>query len=199
MIAGVTGIDTVVAPPMPNVPGICLALILVGAGFALTGDLGRLAARGMAVLHATDVPADDPQIPVSHASTPAAPPQARDAAAAVRPPQRGPDRVDIATLAPGSRVVAWCGRPGDPMVARCLAFDVVDPQGREVLVSEVPLPPAAGLPAIAPSPPRRVVVLGSAPSGAIARGGMVTIEPHGIAGTADLETIGPIVAIDVTR
>lgn len=198
MIAGAASADTVMVPPMPNVPGICLALILVGTGFALTGDLGRLAARGMAVLHATDVP-DAALIPVPHAPAPAAPPQARDTAAGSRPPLHGPESVDVTTLAPGSRVLAWCGRPGDPVVARCLAFDIVDPQSREALVSEVLPPPAAGLPAIAPSPPRRVVVRGSVPSGAIAQGGMVTIEPHGIAGIADRETLGPIVALDVTR
>jgi len=181
---------------MTNVPGICLALILVGGGFALTGDLGRLAARGMAVLQSTDVPDGEAASPVSHPPAP----QARDATApGARLPHQGPASVDMTTLAPGNRIVAWCGHAGDPASCRRVALDVVDPQGHEALVSDLPSPPAAGRPPVAPSPPRRVVVRGSAPSGAITRGGMVIIEARGIAGTADREAIGPIVALDVTR
>lgn len=42
---------------MSNILARCTALGIVAGGFALTGDLGRLASRGFEVLNASDVPA----------------------------------------------------------------------------------------------------------------------------------------------
>lgn len=113
------------------------AVGLVAGGFALTGDLGRLADKGLKVLNARDVPAarapDEVPLPpepaspaltaVPEAATPTpvaapaaepSPPETRPAPAApvvrsgdLRPPTGGPDEVSIRSLAAGSRVVIW--------------------------------------------------------------------------------------------
>jgi len=184
---------------MQNVLGTCLALAILGGGFALTGDLSRLAARGLKVVEATDVP--DGAAPTAVGA--AADGTRRAAASVETAPRDGGvlDAVDLSTLAPGDRVVVWirhasASRPGDLRHVTC---DVVDPAGREALVSEVEAPPAAGEPAFAPAPPRRALVAGSGPAGTIVRGGTLEIRPQGIAGAEGCETVGPVFAIDVER
>ena len=178
---------------MQNVLGTCLGLGIILGGFAVTGDLGRLAARGMRVIQATDVPDDEAPIPVAAATDPEpAPPGLTATAAAIRPPRNGVEAVDVSTLAAGSRIRVWLGHPvsataGD---SRCLVLDLVDPESREALVCEMPPSPA---------PPRRALVAGSGPTGTISRGGTLTVRSRGIAGDGGHETLGPIVVLEVTR
>lgn len=186
---------------MQNVLGTGLALGIILGGFALTGDLGRLVSRGMRVIQSTDVPDNEAPIPVATAPAPQpAAPGLPAVAAAVRPLRRGLDAVDVSMLAVGSRMLVWIGHPAPSTAGevRCLALDLVDPASREALVTEMP-PPAAGQPAVAPAPPRRVLIAGSGPAGTITRGGMLTLQSRGIVGDGDRESLGPIVAVDVTR
>lgn len=185
---------------MHNILGTCLALVILGGGFALTGDLARLADRGLKVIQATDVP--DADAPIAVAADPAGAGGLQRAMAPAEPaPPPGDllDAVDVTALAPGSRVVVWIRHPGrsQPGDLRHLTCDIVDPAGREALVSEVESPPTVGAPAFAPAPPRRVLVVGSGPAGTIVRGGTLDIRPQGIAGAAGSETIGPVFALDV--
>jgi hypothetical protein len=88
--------------PMSNILARCMALGIVAGGFALTGDLSRLASRGFEVLNASDIPAADataepdghagatsllPSAPLLPAGGPEAAPKAitSDAAAAAAP------------------------------------------------------------------------------------------------------------------
>lgn len=197
---------------MQNVLGTCAVLALLTGGLSLTGDLGWLLGRGMHVIQATDVPSAAP--PTALPAPPAVTtpgvvtPPARAAAAASTPlppaadrrlpPSGGPETVDVSMLAPGTRIVVWLGLPGTSAAdaPRPIALDVVDPVAREALMSE-PQWPAQGRSAVAPSPPRRVLIRGSGPAGTIVRGGSVDMEPQGIAGTTGRETVGPVVALDV--
>lgn len=184
---------------MQNFLGTCFALVILGGGFALTGDLAQLANRGMKVIQATDVPDDD--APVAVDSCPVATGGPRVTAPAETAPPSGSviDAVDVTALAPGSRVVVWIRHPGRTTSGdlRHLTCDIVDPAGREVLVSEIEPPPASGAPAFAPAPPRRALIAGSGPAGTIVRGGMLEFRPQGIAGAGMCETIGPVFALDV--
>ena len=184
---------------MQNVLGTCLALAILGGGFALTGDLAQLANRGLKVIQATDVPDDEAPIPVAAGSVAAEGPRDSGAVQPARVPGHVLDAVDITTLAPGSRVVVWIRHPGrsTPADMRSLVCDVVDPAGREALVSEVEPTPTSGAPAFAPAPPRRVLVAGSGPAGTIVRGGTLELRPQGIAGAGGSETLGPVFALDV--
>lgn len=185
---------------MQNFLGTCLAVVILGGGFALTGDLARLAERGMKVIQATDVPDDEAPVPVAADPAMGDGPRRAVAPAEPAPPSAAIlDAVDVATLAPGSRIVVWIRHPGlsRPGDLRHLTCDVVDPVGREVLVSEVEPPPASGAPAFAPAPPRRALIVGSGPAGTIVRGGTLEIRPQGIAGAGGSETIGPVFAVDV--
>jgi hypothetical protein len=113
------------------------AVGLVAGGFAVTGDLGRLADTGLRVLNARDIPAAqaepaEPVPPVEPAAaatpaltalpeadaptpvtaTPAGAPAAAPTPAVVqtgdiRPPAGGPEEVAIGSLDAGSRVVIW--------------------------------------------------------------------------------------------
>jgi hypothetical protein len=77
---------------MSSILARCTALGIVAGGFALTGDLGWIADRGLAVLNASDVPAPRPEAdaPVP-APEPAPTPSARDAAAVpMKPPTAAP-------------------------------------------------------------------------------------------------------------
>lgn len=187
---------------MQNVLGTCLTLAILGGGFALTGDLGRLASRGLRVIQATDVPDDEAPIPVTAAPGPAPErPALPDQAIVIRSHRHGLDAVDVTTLAAGSRIHVWLGEPGQPAggATRCLALDLIDASSGEALVSDVPPPPAPGLPAMAPAPPCRVLVAGSGPAGTITRGGTLTMRSQGIAGGGDRESFGPIVALEISR
>lgn len=183
---------------MQNFMGTCFALVILGGGFALTGDLARLADRGMKVIQATDVPDDGAPVPAADR----VPPDGQRIAAPAEPSRPGGDvldAVDVTALAPGCRIVVWIRQPGRsrPADLRHLTCDVVDPAGREALVSEVEPTPASGAPAFAPAPPRRVLIAGSGPAGTIVRGGTLEFRPHGIAGAGGSETIGPVFALDV--
>lgn len=184
---------------MQNVLGTCLALAIIGGGFALTGDLARLADRGMQVIQATDVPDHDAPVPVAAGPVAAEGPRNAGAVQPARVTAHVLDAVDITTLTPGSRVVVWIRHPGrsTPADMRSLVCDVIDPAGREALVSEVEPAPASGAPAFAPAPPRRVLIAGSGPTGAIVRGGTLELRPQGIAGAGGNETLGPVFALDV--
>jgi len=187
---------------MQNVLGTCLAIVILGGGFALTGDLAHFADRSLKVIQATGIPDDEAPIPVTTDPVVAgAPRPAVPSANPVLPVGGMLDAVDISGLAPGSRVVVWIRHPGlsKPGDVRLVTCDIVDPAGREALVSEIEPPPAAGEPAFAPAPPRRAIVAGSGPTGTIVRGGTLEIRPQGIAGTAGCETIGPVFALDVQR
>ncbi|MCE9631075.1 MAG: hypothetical protein K8S94_10240 [Planctomycetia bacterium] len=121
---------------MSTILARCTALGIIAGGFAITGDLGRLADRGMKVLSASDVPAAPPvepqpsvepaaeahaavqPVPVgTTAAATAAPPTsspgpAHDAAPVVqtadlRPPAGGLDTIDVSQLQPGDRLVVW--------------------------------------------------------------------------------------------
>jgi hypothetical protein len=209
------------------------AVGIVAGGFALTGDLGRLAERGMRVLNASDVPAApavDPvpaeqaaaptltAVPEATPPTPLAPRAAapgdatRPSAPAplvrstdLRPPAGGPDEIAVRTLSSGSRVVIWLAVPrgAGPQAFRCLVLDLVDPADAEALLYEAVSFTADGRPAAATSAPRRVRLSGE---GAIRRGGHLGYRSLGTAAVPDLadsrtpaESVGPIVAIDVTR
>lgn len=192
---------------MQNALGTCAILAVLAGGFSLTGDLGWLLRRGMRVIQATDVPPAAPQpavtasAPVAAPARTAAPPATSlPSAAARRLPPGGPEAVDVSMLDPGTRIVVWLGSPGrsvsDP--AKAIAFDVVDPAARETLMSEPQWQAHEGA-AVAPDPPRRVLIRGSGLAGAIVRGGMVDVEPRGIAGGSGRELVGPVIALDVQR
>ena len=68
---------------MRTVLAKCCVLALIAGGFALTGDAGRVFARGRRVLesttlpsHAADLPADSAADPTAAAAVAAAPPSA---------------------------------------------------------------------------------------------------------------------------
>ncbi len=121
---------------MSTILARCAALGIVAGGFAITGDLGRLADRGMRVLSASDVPAAQPaetqpsvepepavpatsqpvpvgsSVPATSAVAPPSPGSVHDSAPVVqasdlRPPTGGPDTIDVSRLQPGNRLVVW--------------------------------------------------------------------------------------------
>lgn len=199
--------------PMSNFLARCAAIGLVGGGFAATGDLGWLAARGMRLVNARTIPSEEAPTEVATAASAAAPaatpatpplppsatdpfhspPAARPAgqpAGDPSPPSNGPERVDLATLRPGERVTIWIGRP---TIARqpWIAFDVVDPAAGEALLF------TPGMAA------RRVKVRaarGSSPS-IVAKGEGIVVTPLGPAhhDQAGGEPLGPITALAVGR
>lgn len=183
---------------MHNLLGTLVALVILAGGFALTGDLGRVAGRVGRIMQATDVPDVDAPIPVP-AEGPHADAVPPPASGAPIPPRPGPDAVDVATLAAGTRIVVWLAAPGSSPhgQAGIVTCDVVDPVAREALVAEAAPASAPGLPAIAPAPPRRALVGGSGAGSTIVRGGPLVIEPRGIAGTGGRETLGHVVGIAV--
>lgn len=109
----------------------CAALCIVAGGFALTGDIGRLAARGRRLLEARTVPseAQTREQPAEYSVAPAAPPHADttqpdpDTATATKPPEQ--------SFAPNAPTPS--AKPG------VLLLDA--PIGRPVAV---PAPPANG-------------------------------------------------------
>ena len=197
------------------------AVALIGAGFAATGDLRRLAERAARFLDATAVPGGQPdtvagsQAPApQHPAAPTAAPgetPAPAAASAVSPPpadhrdaplgrpvdsHRLPtstlDTVDLRTLAVGSRVMVWIGTP-----PAAVAFDVVDPAVAEVLEQSVS--PAGGGPQAVSRRLRLEGALGMPTR--IDRGGKLHLIPLGVAyggrPAGPTETLGPVRAIEV--
>jgi hypothetical protein len=212
---------------MSTILARCTAIGIVAGGFALTGDLGRLADRGMKVLNASDVPAArgiEPGSAVAEPTSglvaaPAPAPAAPSPPAAAhdptpvaktldfRPATGGLERADIAGLDPGNRLVVWftvARRVGQPAY-RCLVFDMVDPAAAEALVYEAVSFTADGHPQATATPPRRVRISGGADDHTVAKGSFLRIQHLGIA--QDLggehggggEVAGPIASLDVIR
>ncbi|MFM7292561.1 MAG: hypothetical protein ACKO6B_15230 [Planctomycetia bacterium] len=109
----------------------CAALGIVAGGFAVTGDLGRLADRGRQLLDASTVPSETPAQPVTAADTPPRTPEAAQAPAAALAPA-----ADLATAQALPAAQAPAAVPAPP---RESLFDA--PVGRSFAV---PAPPAAG-------------------------------------------------------
>ena len=118
------------------------------------------------------------------------------------PPLNGPDRVDLASLRVGDRVVCWVGAAatvGSPRLDRCVVFDLVEPAAGEALLHR-----AAGvtpdLEPIAARVPERVRLSGGRRP-TVVRGGMIDVVPAGLAhggpASARPESIGPVHAIAV--
>ena len=210
---GVPGGLPRVGPLMSNFLARCAAIGLVGGGFAATGDLGWLAARGMRLVNARTIPSEetptDQAVPIS-AAAPAAPMPAspmpaspadpfRGPAAArpaaqpgadPSPPSNGPERLDLATLRPGERVTVWIGRPTNARQP-WIAFDLVDPAAGEALL-------------FTPGMAARRVTVRAAHHGqpsVVAKGDAILITPVGPAhhGQAGGEPLGPVTALATGR
>jgi hypothetical protein len=219
------------------------AVGIIAGGFALTGDLGRLAKRAVEVVNSRDIPAapSDDATPAAEsaaqeieaaaaaaettaaggpattaagkpatgkpaAGKPAAeasrgkPALARDAD--FRPPQGGVDAIELATLAPGNRVVVWLTMPRSSggRAYRCLVFDLIDPASGEALAYEAVSFATDGKPQATAVPPRRVRLQGDGLGGAVAKSGRIDVQRRGSAADGiGHETIGPIAALDVVR
>lgn len=184
------------------------AVALLGAGFAVTGDLRRLAERATRFLNATTVPtggADRATASATAGQAPAAsgaqatlvPDHHRDAPLgrpvdAPRLPTATLDTVDLRSLAPGARVMVWVGSP-----TATVAFDVVDPVSGEVL-EQSGSQPGGGPQAV--SRRLRLEGMSTLPT-RIDRGGMLQLTPLGVAyggrPAGPAETLGPVRAIEV--
>lgn len=196
---------------MSNFLARCAAITLVGGGFAATGDLGWLAARGMRLVNARTVPSEQaaaepgPPQPVAGPWEPSRPtPSAQPSADPFRgppaplpaartadepgPPIGSPERVDLATLRPGERITVWIATSAASPA--CITCDLVHPATGEALLM------GRGL------APRRVTIRGGASSRAIiARGETLVIAPasHARHAAPAGETLGPVTAIAVGR
>jgi len=193
------------------------AVALLGAGFAATGDLRRLAERGSRLLNSTAVPAGDadaagaqpaPGPPPTAAPAPTisqprvAEPQGSQAihpdaplgrpVDALRLPMSTLETVDLRALAPGARVTVWVGSP-----PAAVAFDIVDPASGEVLEQSASL--SGGGP-LAVSRRLRLEGASGRPT-EIDRGGMLRLVPLGVAygsrPSGPTETLGPVRALEV--
>lgn len=180
-----------------------VAVGIIAGGFALTGDLGRLASRGLAVLNARDVPHPPSDAPPTKPSTPTPTPvpgrpMAVPHDADFRPPRDGLDRVDLVTLSAGSRIVIWLAVPRGfgGRAYRCLVFDVIDAAEAEALAYEAVSLAADGSPRATASPPHRVRLRGDGPGGMVTVGGSVAVQRRGVAadGVGE-ERLGPVVAL----
>lgn len=203
-----------------------VAVGIVAAGFTLTGDLSRLVRRGLEVLNARDVPAardthDAAAEPAADvvASEPVdlvektvvdavSPGVAKGSRAAVareadfHPPAKGLDRIDLATVPAGDRVVVWLAVPrrSGGRAYRCLACDIIDAATGEALLYEVAAVGPDGTPQAATVPPRRVRLKGAGSAGELVAGGMLDLQRRGITDDGvGHEQIGPIAALDLAR
>ena len=196
---------------MSNFLARCAAIGLVGGGFAATGDLGWLAARGMRLVNARTIPSEEqpaaaeaavaspaPTIPTPAVAPPAidpfrSPPASRPAIPAAHepaPPSNGPERLDLATLRPGERVTFWIRRP-DTARQPWIALDIVDPVAGEALLCT-------------PGMAARRVQIRAARGGqpvVVTKGDAILVTPVGPAhhGQAGGETLGPVTAIAIGR
>jgi hypothetical protein len=109
----------------------CAALGIVAGGFAVTGDLGRLADRGQRLLEASTVPSETP--PDAAAGAGDAPPHVTEP-----PTAAGPSAAPQPTLQPSAAPQPLATEPVRP-AAREALFD--PPLGRAFVV---PAPPATG-------------------------------------------------------
>lgn len=188
----------------------CAALGLIAGGFALTGDLGWVTARGLKVINSRTIPvaetpaetvtagATAPVTPGQAAIPPRHPLVAAGFSQAPAPPRSGSDEVRIAALRAGDRILVWLQAARADLPGMCLALDVIDPGSGEVLLAEVAsLSPDGSL--LAAGPPRRVVVGagGTGPAtSAIRRGTPLFLRPEGLA-RAPAETPGTVAALVV--
>jgi len=197
--------------------------LLVG-GFAVTGDLGRLAERGTKLVNATGVPSDQvppeksppvvcpPTAPVgAPAAAPGSPPLPAPPPVAPEPPSprsgavdgpvgrsAEPPRLPVSTPA---KIDLGTLRPGQRLTiwagspSAAYAFDIVDPATGEVLEQS----PAGGRPGMAP---RRLRLVSDGPRTTIVTlNADIRLMPLGIArGTAagPTDTLGPVRAIEVS-
>ncbi len=111
---------------MSNVLAKCAAIGLLGGGFALTGDLGWLADRGMRLVNARSIPSAE------------APQFEPEAAAAVQPPAADPPVTAAANPPANAPVSPPAAAPGDQDGFHAAA-EVAPPQA-----GRPPLPPADG-------------------------------------------------------
>lgn len=193
------------------------AVALLGAGFAVTGDLRRLAERGSRLLNSTAVPAGDADAAGAQPAPgplPTAAPAPTISQPRVAEPQGSPavhpdvplgrpvdalrlptstlESVDLRALTPGARVTVWVGSP-----PAAVAFDIVDPAAGEVLEQSAAL--SGGGP-LAVSRRLRLEGASSRPT-QIDRGGMLRLVPLGVAygsrPAGPAETLGPVRALEV--
>ncbi|MBU6275880.1 MAG: hypothetical protein KGQ61_04540 [Planctomycetes bacterium] len=197
----------------------CLVALLV-TGFVCTGDVSRLS-RGLGrLVGASDVPHAAAPARESSAVTPpdeqapeADPLQPTNALLPLgrfdvedhsdplasrpieAPPTNGIARVEIATLAPGTRIHVWIGQGGRWVRRRAvevIRLDVIDPAAGEVLEYRHCATAASDTP---PLPPRRMRL----PTGAITRDDDLTRLPvgsiHDQPGGSRMERAGPVLAI----
>jgi hypothetical protein len=164
---------------------------------AVTAAAETIAAGGLAP---AAKPAAEPAAKSASESPRGKPAIAR--AADFRPPQGGIDAVELATLAPGNRVVVWLAMPrrSGGRAYRCLVFDLIDPASGEALAYEAVSFAADGKPQATAVPPRRVRLQGDGLGGAVAKSGRIDVQRRGSAADGvGHETVGPIAALDVVR
>jgi hypothetical protein len=164
---------------------------------AVTAAAETIAAGGLAP---AAKPAAEPAAKSASESPRGKPAIAR--AADFRPPQGGIDAVELATLAPGNRVVVWLAMPrrSGGRAYRCLVFDLIDPASGEALAYEAVSFAADGKPQATAVPPRRVRLQGDGLGGAVSKSGRIDVQRRGSAADGvGHETIGPIATLDVVR
>lgn len=164
---------------------------------AVTAAAETIAAGGLAP---AAKPAAEPAAKSASESPRGKPAIAR--AADFRPPQGGIDAVELATLAPGNRVVVWLAMPrrSGGRAYRCLVFDLIDPASGEALAYEAVSFAADGKPQATAVPPRRVRLQGDGLGGAVAKSGRIDVQRRGSAADGvGHETIGPVAALDLVR
>jgi hypothetical protein len=176
---------------MRNFFGKCLALGIVGGGFALTGDLAWIGQAGTRLVSATTVPHheasadDEAPVPVPRPADGAPSGGMSPQTLPPPPPARGPDRRDIADLRPGDRLVVWIHDAGT-LTPDPLSLDIVDPASGEAILHR--------------GVAQRVLIGGDR---SLVRGGTLTLLPLGLARTGSPpsagDALGPITALAVER
>lgn len=201
---------------MQNFFARCTVLAIIGAGFAVTGDLTHIVGQGRRLIEAADIPtpaepadeeapepvpagrpepapaaASDPKRPAANAASPAVAgsPPADDGRQPFdhRPPVTGPEQLDVAGMPAGARLTLWLRTPVIVAPLR-LVCDVIDPATGEVLVHAGQAGPAA-----------RCVMLAAAgrPVAVLARDGSVRVHRLGADGRPVPEPMaaGSIIAL----
>jgi hypothetical protein len=194
----------------------CTALAVLLGGFFVTGDVAKLAEQGKKLLNATTVPeAGLAEALPPEAQPPAVTPAPEPAAAAEPaphpraplghrvtrpvPPADSPAALELASLRAGDRLLVWVGR--SPATTAVIAYDIVDPAAGEALEHRHLFEDEdAAVHAV----PRRVQLAGdSLRAGWIARGSMLRLLPagivHGAGAAQQIETLGPVRAMQVQR
>ena len=115
------------------------------------------------------------------------------------PPADSPAALELASLRAGDRLLVWVGR--SPATTAVIAYDIVDPAAGEALEHRHLFEDEdAAVHAV----PRRVQLSGdSMRGGLIMRGGMLRLLPagivHGAGAAQQIETLGPVRAMQVQR